>query len=298
MFDQSRSIYEIPEGIGNFINGNYTGDLPADAVRIFPYDLYYITTTPFQADCDDPAILYSSYDDRVGYGLLNVFIMFLSWEIFQVLIMRFNTCISLFAYSSFGVLGMYIYYYTVYGFNPFCTGSQPSMLINDFLVWLDREVFLSCFCAYIPSLSKQVCAQQNCDTCDASTEYHSCHDVATGFTDLNVIWHFVFLFRWVFPEYFAELGNSNVWPLPYLFNLAGMDSLLEDINGNKAVTNKEKSCFYYNILTPISVVLLSYLALLAAVPFVRIAVKVSKETIMILVYLFLALINFAKTLDY
>jgi hypothetical protein len=296
LFSSDRSIKEISEGIANFINGNYTGDLGSDAVQLFPYDLYYYVRAPFDADCDDPKIIYTSYDDRVGDGLFNIFILVVIWEVFQLLVIRFNTCVSLLAYTTIFTLGNYIYLFTVYGFNPFCIGMQPSMYVNDFLVWMDREVFLDCFCAYIPSLSKEPCAQQNCDTCDMSMKYYSCHEVATGFTDLNALWHFVFTFRWLSPQWFAEVGNSNTWPLPYLFQLDGIHNLLKDVNRGREVTGKEISCFWLNILTPISVLVVSYIVLLCAVPFIRIGVKVIKEMFMLLVYLFLALINFSRTL--
>ena len=296
LFSSDRSVSEITEGIANFINGNYTGDLASDAVQLFPYDLYYYVRAPFDASCDDPKILYTSYDDRVGDGLFNMMILILVWEVFQLLVIRFNTCVSLLAYTTIFTLGNLIYLFTVYGFNPFCSGMQPSMYYNDILMWLDREVFLDCFCAYIPSLAKEPCAQQNCDTCDETLKYESCHDVATGFTDLNLIWHFIFMVRWWAPEFFATIGSTTTWPIPYFFELDGIKDLITDVNRGRAVTAKEISCFWLNILTPVSVIISSYIALLCAVPFIRIGVKVSKELFMLIVYLFLALINFSRTL--
>ena len=297
LFEGDRSIDEISEGIANFINGNYTGELAADAVQLFPYDLYYYVRAPFDADCDDPSILYTSYSDRVGNGLFNVFIVMLAWELFQIFVMRFNVLASLVAYTTLSTLSMYVYYFTVYGFNPFCTGALPSMLINDFLTWLDQEVFLDCFCSYIPSLSMEACSQQYCDTCDdKAINYYSCHDVATGFTELNVIWHVIFSIRWLFPDWFAEMGNSNQWPLPYLFNLDGMNSLVDDVNRGAAVTNKEKACFYYHILTPITGFIVLYMGLLTTIPLIRISVKIVKEGFMIIVYMFLALFSFSRTM--
>tara|TARA_B100000963_G_scaffold27079_1_gene20182 strand:+ start:2095 stop:7482 length:5388 start_codon:yes stop_codon:yes gene_type:complete len=297
VFNMQRSVFEPVEGLVNFVNGNYTGDLSSDAVQIFPNDLYYYTVSIFENDCDNPDVIYTSHDDRVGTGLLNVLFVFVAWEVFQIMVIRFNTFVSLLVYASISTLSMFVYYYSVYGFNPFCLGMLPSFLVNDFLVWLDREVFLDCFCAYLPSLSKEPCAQQHCDTCDVSTEYYSCKDVAIGFDDLGPIWHFVFLFRWLIPNWFAEIGNSNAWPLPYLFKMDGMKELLQDVNRGRDPTSKEITCFYFNIMTPISVVIGSYLALLMCLPIVRIAVKIAKETLMIIIYMFVSLIYFARTLE-
>ena len=93
-----RSVFELTEGVANFINGNYTGDLSSDAVQIFPNDLYYYVQSVFDANCDDPKVIYSSYDDRVGNGLFNVFIVYVVWELFQILIVRFNAGISVLVY--------------------------------------------------------------------------------------------------------------------------------------------------------------------------------------------------------
>lgn len=293
LFTGERTVSEITEGLATFINGNYTGDLDSDASQILSYDLYYYFST--QAQCDDPAVLYSSYDDRVGDGVRNVFLLFLLVPIIE-LIIPLSPLFWLFIITTIIIpLSYFLYMFTVYGFHPSCFGSVPTMVVNDFLVWLDREVFLDCFCAYVPSLAKQPCAQQTCDTCSASIDYHSCHDVATGFTDLGFLWHYVFFVRWWAPEWFAQLGNSNTWPLPYVFNLKGMSSLVADVNRGNAVTGKEISCFYLNIMTPISVTIFGFLALLAAVPIVRITIKAVKEMLMVIVYLFLALIYFART---
>ena len=70
------------------------------------------------------------------------------------MVIRFNTFVSLLVYASISTLSMFVYYYSVYGFCPFCL-HVAVFLVNDFLVWFDREVFLDCFCAYLPSLSKE-----------------------------------------------------------------------------------------------------------------------------------------------
>ena len=138
----------------------------------------------------------------------------------------------------------------------------PTFLIHDFLTWLDREVFLDCFCTYIPSLSTQACAQQTCDICDVVSEYYSCKEVASGFDQLGPFWHFVFIIRWIIPEWFATIGNSNAWPVSYIFQVEGMEQLLQDVNRKLDVTSKEISCFYLNLLTPLSGVIGSYILLL------------------------------------
>ena len=292
-----RSVFELSEGVVNFITGNYTGHLSSDAVQIFPNDLYYYISPVFDNDCDDPTVIYSSYSDRVGDGVFNVFIMFLVWELFQILVLRFNACVTILAYASLSSISTFVYYYTVYGFNPFCAGMLPSFVINDFLTWLDEEVFLDCFCAYIPNLSVQPCSQQTCDTCNVTIDYYSCKEVATGFNELGVWWHFMFLLRWLVPETFASIGNSNVWPLPYLFELDGMQQLLRDINRQVSVTNKEIGCFYLNILTPVSVIACTYILLLMTLPIIRIVVKIGKELFMILCNVLVALVYFARTLE-
>lgn len=292
-----RSVFELSEGVVNFVVGNYTGELSSDAVQIFPNDLYYYTKAFFDRDCDDPSVIYTSYSDRVGDGIFNVFMIFLAWELVQLLAIRFNALASILIYISLSSIATFVYYYTVYSFNPLCAGMLPSFLINDFLMWLEKEVFLDCFCSYIPSLSMQPCAQQTCDTCDANIEYYSCKDVATGFSELGAMWHFMFLFRWFLPETFGAFGNSNVWPLPYLFELDGMQQLLQDINRKISVTSKEISCFYLNILTPVSVVAGAYILLLMTLPILRIIIKIGKELFMILCNVLIALIYFARTLQ-
>ncbi|MAD23098.1 MAG: hypothetical protein CMO44_02865 [Verrucomicrobiales bacterium] len=297
VFRMERSVFELSEGVANFINGNYTGDLSSDAVQIFPNDLYYYVASVFDTKCDDPKVIYSSYDDRVGNGLFNVFMVYVVWELFQILIMRFNALASILVYLSLSQITTIIYYYTVYGFNPVCFGMVPTFVIHDFLTWLDREVFLDCFCAYIPSLSTQACAQQTCDTCDVISEYYSCKDVASGFDQLGPFWHFVFLFRWIVPEWFATLGNSNAWPVSYIFQMEGMEKLLQDVNRKLDVTSKEISCFYLNLLTPVSVIVGSYILLLMTLPLIRIIVNITKEMFMIIINMFIALVYFARTLD-
>ena len=297
VFQMERSVFELAEGVANFINGNYTGDLSSDAVQIFPNDLYYYVTSVFDTNCDDPKVIYTSYDDRVGNGLFNVFIVYVVWELFQILVMRFNALASIMVYLSLSQITTLVYYYTVYGFNPACFGMVPAFVIHDFLTWLDREVFLDCFCAYVPSLFTKACAQQSCDTCNVVTEYYSCKDVASGFDQLGPLWHFIFIFRWSIPEWFATLGNANAWPVSYIFQMDGMQQLLQDVNRKNDVTSKEISCFYLNILTPVSVVVGIYIILLITLPLIRIAVNITKDLFMIVVNMLIALVYFARTLD-
>ena len=89
---------------------------------------------------------------------------------------------------------------------------------------------------------------------------------------------------------------SSSLTIPYFFELDGIKQLLQDVNRGRDVNAKEISCFWLNILTPVSVIIAVYILLLCAVPFIRIAVKVAKELFMLIVYLFLALINFSRTI--
>ena len=77
----------------------------------------------------------------------------------------------------------------------------------------------------------------------------------------------------------------------------GMQQLLQDVNRKNDVTSKEVSCFYLNILTPVSVAVGSYILLLITLPLIRIVVNVTKELFMILVNMLIALVYFARTLD-
>ena len=71
-FNGTYSTADFFNGISYFLQGNYTGTIPNDAVIIFPNDLQYYLELPFQSSCDT-APCFNSYKNNVGNGLLSVF---------------------------------------------------------------------------------------------------------------------------------------------------------------------------------------------------------------------------------
>ena len=126
-----------------------------------------------------------------------------------------------------------------------------------------KMFFLSVLAHTFPTYV-EACAQQTCDTCNITTTFHDCKDVLPAFNDLSYAYHFVFLFRWIFPEQFKYLGNLKSWPFPYIFSNDGFSKLLSD--ERKFKQKVRRNCFFLHILTPISIIVISYLIVLMTIP--------------------------------
>ena len=88
--------------------------LSSDAVQIFPND-WCTTKVIFDNDVTI-LVIYSSYSDRVGDGVFNVLMFHL--ELFQILVLRFNACITILAYGRFRPFQHLFTLHSVW-FNPF-----------------------------------------------------------------------------------------------------------------------------------------------------------------------------------
>ena len=155
--------------------------------------------------------------------------------------------------------------------------------IEEIIKYLDEVIFLDCACGYIPYLSVEPCVQQTCDNCNITTTFHDCKDLLPAFDNLGMLWPFVFLFRWIFTDTFRYIGNLRSWPFTFIFSNDGMSKLLSDVNRNLDVTGVESNCFYLHILTPISILILVYLGILISIPLINIAIRTTKELIMMFI---------------
>jgi hypothetical protein len=147
-------------------------------------------------------------------------------------------------------------------------------------MWTDENVFLECACSYVPYLSKEVCVQQTCDTCAITTTFKDCRVEVPEFEQLGLLYHFVFFFRWYWPEQFRYFGKLTSWPFPYLFSNSAMQSLLSDVDRNLQVSGVEMNCFYVNLMMPVSVIIVTYIGFIISIPLLRIAVTWVRETVM------------------
>jgi hypothetical protein len=271
---------ELIDGISYFLQGNYTGQIPSDAKIMFANDLQYYLNLPFDGNCDTADWKWKSSKDEVGSGLWNVLLLFLGVEFVRLFIFEFNILITAAIYIAVSVVAQLLYLYSVYNYNPSCYPVMPSYLVYDFLMWTDENVFLECACSYVPYLSKEVCVQQTCDTCAITTTFKDCRVEVPEFEQLGLLYHFVFFFRWYWPEQFRYFGKLTSWPFPYLFSNSAMQSLLSDVDRNLQVSGVEMNCFYVNLMMPVSVIIVTYIGFIISIPLLRIAVTWVRETVM------------------
>lgn len=293
-FNGTYSTADFFNGISYFLQGNYTGTIPPDAVIIFPNDLQYYLELPFQSSCDTAEWRFNSFKDNVGNGIWSVFMLNVGVQAFFFFVGSPNFVTSAAIYLFLAIFQQYLYLFVTYDYNPVCTGVLPSYLVKDFLNWLDDNVFLDCACSYVPYLSVKPCEQQTCDVCDINTSFHDCRDLLPAFRDLGYFYHFVFIFRWYFPEQFKYLGNLRTWPFPYIFSNTGFSKLLSDVERDLKVTGTEENCFFLHLLSPISILVILYLSILATIPVLSIVIRTVKESISMFINTVLVLYYLSK----
>lgn len=289
LFEGDNDIQDFINGLSYFLQGNYTGQIPSDAKIMFPNDLQYYIEKPFQVGCDEADWKWKSYKENVGDGFFSVFILFLILEIFRLFIGEFNVLITLSLYSGAILVSQNLFLYNTYGYNPLCWPIMPAYLWHDILWWSDINVWLDCACSYVPYLSIEPCVEQTCDTCEISSTFYECRDLLPAFQELGYAYHFVFLFRWLLPNQFAYIGNLNTWPFTYIFSNGAFQKLRSDTERNLDITGVEYNCFYLHILTPISILIISYIILLMTIPLLNIVIKTVKESISIFINIILVL---------
>ena len=177
----------------------------------------------------------------------------------------------------------FLYLYVVYDLSPLCFPIVPSYLIHDFLMWIDKNLFLDCACSYIPHIAKSNCQQQTCSTCNITMSFHDCNDLLPAFNQLGYSYHVVFAFRWIFPDTFRYYGKVNYWPFTFLAKIEGVATLLVDVDRELEVTGIEQNCFWLHSLTPTTLVIVAYVSILCLVPVINIGIKMVKESIVMLI---------------
>ena len=277
------TIEDFGNGVSYFLQGNYSGAIPSDAKIMFANDLQYYFDQILSSDCGTTEAKWTSHEDNVGYGLLAVILVFASPEIFQFFFFRLNFAFSIIAYTIILWGAWFSYLYIVYDLSPLCFPILPSYLVHDFLMWIDKNLFLDCACSYIPHLAKSNCQQQTCDTCNITMAFHDCNDLLPAFNQLGYSYHFVFAIRWILPDTFRYYGHVQYWPFTYIYKIEGVATLLVDVDRELDVTGIEQNCFWLHSLTPTTLGIIAYVGILCLVPLINIGIKVVKESIVMLI---------------
>ena len=283
IFNGTHTFADLGRGISYFVQGNYTGEIPSDAKIIFPNDLQFYLEALTGAGCEDNDNIYTSHKENVGNGLLVALILNVSPEVFQFFFFRFPLPVAFAATLTAQAAAYFGYLYTVYNYSPTCFPTVPSYLVHDFLYYADNSLFLDCFCGYLPFLAQDSCQQQTCDTCNITATFDACEDVVPAFKELGYAWHFIFFLRWQFSDMFRYLGHVGFWPFTYVFANEGFKMLLSDVDRNLDANGIELNCFYLHLLTPTTILIAFYIAVLVSIPVINIALGWMKESVMILV---------------
>ena len=82
---------------------------------------------------------------------------------------------------------------------------------------------------------------------------------------------------------FRYLGHVGFWPFTYIFANEGFKMLLSDVDRNLDANGIELNCFYLHLLTPTTILIAFYIAVLVSIPVINIALGWMKESVMILV---------------
>lgn len=108
-------------------------------------------------------------------------------------------------------LNMLLFYWIVYGYLPACFPTQPHMLMEDILEWIQQRIAPGCFCEDYPILAGSWCASSTCYQCAIPAgKYLNCND----FIPLSKAWGpfywFPMLLRWQAPWSIGWLAETGV----------------------------------------------------------------------------------------
>jgi hypothetical protein len=178
-----------------FLAGDYDQYVP-----YFAHPLIYYLDQIFPRECPMDIIYCrtSSFGERqrligdAGHYILYFLIALL------VIHVQFGFPIIAFLgfFIPFIVLG--IYNYTVYSYTIFCVPNLPNCWADDLYAFVHDTLFPSCFCYYLPGLSKN-CNPDSCFLCSRTTEFHTCSDQIPLFDDMGILWSTAFFIRKNYP---------------------------------------------------------------------------------------------------
>ena len=88
--------------------------------------------------------------------------------------------------------------YTVYEYTLYCFPSVPNCWADDFYAFVHDKLFPSCFCYYLPGLSK-TCNPDTCFLCSRVTEFSTCIDTVPQYKSMGILWSTFFWIRKNYP---------------------------------------------------------------------------------------------------
>ena len=290
----NRSVEEFGLAISYWVQGNYTGQVPANATLLFPNDFQTLVELPFQADCTSASFLWHEKIRSPFYGFVPAIVAFSGLELYLFLVSDLPFVVKTMAYLGLSVGSFVAYLMVVYGMNPFCLPQLPPYLLRDLLLWLEETLFVSCSCTWFPFLSKE-CTQQTCYSCtsEVSPSYYSCMDNASGMKELGMWWHPAFFARWQFTEAVAWVDSLNIFPFTFLRDVEGLSVLLKQASDNEAVKGLDLDCFWLGILLPISQSILLFAAFMTFSPLITWVLTVTQECILFVFHVVLSTVYLA-----
>jgi len=297
----NRSLEELGLAINYWVQGNYTGAVPANATLLLPGDLQGLLEYPFEGDCTSAAALWHEATRSPFYGLLPGLLALFAFELGAFLVAEPPLLLRLTTYAALSVASFVAYLVVVYDFNPFCLPQLPPYLLRDFLLWMEETLFVSCSCGWFPFLAKSACTQQTCYSCDAVEEpsYYTCAETASGMKELGYLWHYAFFLRWQFAETLAWLGNLSVFPFTFLREVEGLGLLIEQATAQDEVLGLDLDCFWLTSFLPLTELFALAFALMALSPLLRWAVAVVEHILLAALHLLMstAYLAYAASVD-
>jgi hypothetical protein len=289
----NRSLSEFVDAVDYWFQGNFTGEVPANASLLFPASFQEVLELPFQSDCTTADFLWKRQIRSPFYGLLPFFVILLAFEILLFFALDLGVLLKLTVYMVISLLGALSYLVVVYDYNPLCFPQVPTYLLSDFLLWLENTLFVSCSCGWFPFLAKE-CDQQTCYACQQRVnEYYTCEREATGMRELGQFWHLAFFLRWQARDWVAQVASVKVFPFTYLRDVEGLSMLLQQAVNGDSPRGIDIDCFWLSITLPLGQVLLIFFLSLALAPILSWALTVLQEALILAFHVVLSTLYMA-----
>lgn len=168
-------------------------------VPYFAYSILHYIVKPFDTcPMDKMYCAFNTFEDRQRLIIDAFYYMFIFTLVIIGIQYQFALPIATVLASSILLIYFLIYMYTVYEYTLYCFPSVPNCWADDFYAFVHDKLFPSCFCYYLPGLSK-TCNPDTCFLCSRVTEFSTCIDTAPQYKSMGILWSTFFLIRKNYP---------------------------------------------------------------------------------------------------
>lgn len=245
----NNTFWEIVEDLFTKTNDEY--------VPLFAYSIPYYVSYPFTEACPVEIIYCERNTTSERLKLIPKGLLY--YIIFVLAVLIADKYIQLPIYSFFAPqqwwIFLFVYMFTVYGWNFRCFPNIPNCVADDMLAFTNDYLFPDCFCSYFAGVAK-TCNPETCFLCSKITDFHECEANIPLLEQHGIYWAPLFTFRFFLPDIMVWLFQN----IPFSWFVREIHlykSLVEKIINNVEPTGIEIDCMYLKYLD-IAVVLIIF----------------------------------------